>query len=118
MPDTERTTLVADRLAISDLVHAYCQGVDRRDAEGVASLFTEDGTYQETPFAEPMRRRSAIAGYWSRATGSHTSVHFGYELLALDSNQTIAHWWCSFARPPAKASLKLDGIFLLQFDGE
>ena len=43
--DSELITQVADRLAISDLVHAYAQGVDRRDPEGVARLFTEDGTF-------------------------------------------------------------------------
>jgi uncharacterized protein (TIGR02246 family) len=43
--DPDPITLVVDRLAISDLVHAYAQGVDRRDPEGVARLFTEDGTF-------------------------------------------------------------------------
>jgi uncharacterized protein (TIGR02246 family) len=38
-------TYLTDRLAISDLVHAYAQGVDRRDSEGVARLFTEDGSF-------------------------------------------------------------------------
>lgn len=50
---------VADRLAVSDLVHAYAQGVDRRDPEAVAALFTEDATfvaYAEPGAAEPMSR--------------------------------------------------------------
>jgi uncharacterized protein (TIGR02246 family) len=51
VPAPDPLTLVADRLAISDLVHAYCQGVDRRDAEGVADLFAEDGAF--VAFATP-----------------------------------------------------------------
>jgi len=97
---------------------AYGRAWQTRDPEAVVALFAEGGTYRETPFVEPMRGRSAIAAYWSRATGPHINVHFGYEVLALDSNQGIAHWRCWFVRLPAKASLKLDGIFVLQFDGE
>ncbi len=67
MPDPDLLTLVADRLAISDLVHAYAQGVDRRDPDAVARLFTEDGifvAYATPGAAEPTSRsegRAAIA---------------------------------------------------------
>jgi len=39
--DTEHA--VADRTALRDLVDAYALHVDRRDAEAVAALFTDDG---------------------------------------------------------------------------
>jgi hypothetical protein len=65
-----------------------------------------------------MRGRTAIATYWSYATRSHSDVHFGYEVLAGGENYGIAHWWCSFLRPPGTAFIKLDGIFVLEFDGE
>ena len=45
MPELDPLALVVNRLAISDLVHAYCQGVDRLDPDAVARLFTEDGTF-------------------------------------------------------------------------
>ena len=35
--------MVADRVALRDLVDAYARHVDRRDAQSVASLFTVDG---------------------------------------------------------------------------
>ncbi len=109
---------VMSRVAFQSWLDAYGRAWETRDPEAVVALFTESGTYQETPFVEPMRGRAAIAAYWSRATGPHSNVHFGYEVLTLDGNQGIAHWWCSFVRLPGKASLKLDGIFVLQFDGE
>lgn len=102
--------------AFKGWLDAYGHAWETRDPEAAATLFAEDGAYQETPFVEPLRGRRAIASYWSHATGSHTNVHFGYELLALNENHGIAHWWCSFVRPSARASLKLDGIFVLQFD--
>jgi len=96
---------------------AYGRAWEIRDPEAAAALFTEEAIYQETPFVEPMRGRSAIAAYWSRATGSHTNVRFGYEVLTLAEDHGIAHWWCSFLRPPGTAFVKLDGIFVLEFDG-
>jgi len=97
---------------------AYGRAWETRDPEAAAALFTEEASYQETPFVEPMRGRTAIATYWSHATRSHTDVHFGYEVLTGGENYGIAHWWCSFLRPPGTAFIKLDGIFVLEFDGE
>ena len=94
MPDAEPSTLVADRLAISDLVHAYCQGVDRRDAEGVAGLFTEDGTFvaYATPGAtEPTSRsqgRAAITKAIGMARHYRQTTHtVGNHLAAVDGDR-------------------------------
>ncbi len=89
MPEPDPLALVVNRLAISDLVHAYCQGVDRRDAEAVARLFTEDGTF--VAFAEPgateptsrsqgraeITKAIGMARYYERTThtvGNHMAV--------------------------------------------
>jgi uncharacterized protein (TIGR02246 family) len=94
VPDAEPTTLVADRLAISDLVHAYCQGVDRRDAEGVAGLFTEDGTFvaYATPGAsEPTSRsegRAAITKAIGMARHYRLTTHtVGNHLATVDGDR-------------------------------
>jgi uncharacterized protein (TIGR02246 family) len=94
VPDAEPTTLVADRLAISDLVHAYCQGVDRRDAEGVAGLFTEDGTFvaYATPGAnEPTSRsegRAAITKAIGMARHYRQTTHtVGNHLATVDGDR-------------------------------
>ena len=94
MSEPDPLALVVNRLAISDLVHAYCQGVDRRDPEAVARLFTENGTfvaYAEPDATEPTSRsegRAAIAKaigmarYYKRTT--HT---VGNHLAAVDGDQ-------------------------------
>jgi ketosteroid isomerase-like protein len=41
--DPSRLTALEDRAAISHLVNAYAQAVDRRDAAGAAVLFAQDG---------------------------------------------------------------------------
>jgi uncharacterized protein (TIGR02246 family) len=118
VPDSAPRTLVGDRLDISDLVHAYCQGVDRRDAEGVAGLFTEDGTFVAfaTPGAtEPTSRsegRPAItkaigmARYYRQTThtvGNHLAIVAGdrargetrvvaYHVLGDEGAETLMIW--------------------------
>ena len=42
-PQGDTADKVADRAALRDLVDAYALHVDRRDAEAVAALFTDDG---------------------------------------------------------------------------
>ena len=90
---------------------------EERDPEAVGKLFTEDATYQETPFTQPMRGREAIREYWSRvvATGQE-EIRFRHEVLAINEATAIAHWWASFARVSSKARVSLDGIVLLTFD--
>jgi ketosteroid isomerase-like protein len=70
--DPDPVTLVVDRLAISDLVHAYAQRVDRREADAVAQLFTEDGTFvaYATPGAAEPTSRSRGRGEITKAIGT------------------------------------------------
>jgi uncharacterized protein (TIGR02246 family) len=94
-------TLVADRLAISDLVHAYAQGVDRRDPEGVARLFTEDGTFvaYATPGdSEPTSRsegRAEITRAIAMARHYRSTTHtIGNHLAAVDGDHATGETRC------------------------
>jgi len=110
--------LVADRLAIADLVHAYAQGVDRRDPEGVAQLFTPDGTF--VAYATPgdreptsrseghaeITRAIAMARHYRATThtiGSHLAAVEGdratgetrcvaYHVLGDEGDETLLVW--------------------------
>jgi len=64
--------------------------------------FTEDAAYQETPFDEPLRGRSAIFEYWSDVPRSQDRIRFGYEILAVTEDMGIAQWWASFVRIPSQ----------------
>lgn len=99
-------------------LEAYRRAWETRDPQTAASLFAEDGTYQENPFAEPMRGRRAIADYWSHVALTQEQVQFRYEILAVKRALGIARWWASFVRIPSKTQIKLDGIFAVSLDGE
>ncbi len=99
--------------AFESWLDAYGHAWETRDSQAAAALFTEDATYQETPFSTPMRGRSAIHQYWSDATGSQDQIGFGYDVLAVTSDLGIARWWASFADIQSQAQVKLDGIFVI-----
>jgi uncharacterized protein (TIGR02246 family) len=118
VPAADPVTLLADRLAISDLVHAYAQGVDRLDPEAVARLFTEDGIFVAfaTPGAtEPTSRSEGraeitkaigMARYYKRTThtvGNHLATVDGdratgetrmvaYHVLGEEGAETLMVW--------------------------
>jgi hypothetical protein len=88
-------------------LEAYGAAWEARDPEASARLFEEDGTYQVTPFLEPMRGQQAILEYWTQVARTQEDIKFGCEVLALTSEMGIARWWASFVRIPAGALYKV-----------
>ena len=52
---------LADRLAISELIHAYCFHFDNNEPQAVAALFTEDATVDYGPESATIVGADAIA---------------------------------------------------------
>jgi uncharacterized protein (TIGR02246 family) len=54
-------TITEDRDAIRDVVARYCHNIDAGDADGVATLFTDDGMFDPGyPGFDPLEGRDAI----------------------------------------------------------
>src|SRR5260370_7200194 len=70
---------------------SYGQAWQRRNPQAAADLFAEDGTYQVTPFLEPMRGKQAILEYWTNVAQTPLHIHFSYELLAVTPHPAIPH---------------------------
>jgi ketosteroid isomerase-like protein len=108
-----------DQLSLQAWLDAYGRAWETRDSRAVGELFSEDATYQETPFVEPMSGRAAIRQYWEdNVEKSQEQVQFESEILAIVGNLGIARWWTSFVRVASRKRVRLDGIFLLTFDAE
>lgn len=78
--DSSRLTDLEDRVAISELVNAYAQAVDRRDAGGAAALFAHDGelaVWSEPDAAAPstMMGREQIAQALTRLDQYSATFH-------------------------------------------
>jgi SnoaL-like domain len=102
--------------AFDDWLDSYGRAWESRNAQAAAALYAEDGTYQVTPFLEPIRGKQAILDYWTHVAQTQQNIHFGYEILAVTPEHGIAHWWASFVIVPQGLNTKLDGIFLISLD--
>src|SRR5580692_11489664 len=87
---------------------AYGQAWENRNPEAATALFTEDGTYQVTPFLEPVRGRKAIFEYWSEVAHTEENIRFGYEILVAKAELNIARWSASFVIVPQGLQTQLD----------
>jgi hypothetical protein len=105
-------------VAFKSWLDAYGQAWENRNPEAATALFNESGSYQVTPFLEPMRGRKAIFEYWSEVTRTEKEIRFGYEILVVKDERNIARWSASFVRVPPGLQTKLDGIFLISLDDE
>jgi hypothetical protein len=91
---------------------------EARDPQASAALFEQGGTYQVTPFLEPMRGRPAILEYWTGVAATQRDISFGFDVLAVTADVGIARWWASFIRIPPGLQTKLDGIFVITLTSE
>ncbi len=106
------------REAFAAWLREYGRAWETRDAKAAADLYAEDGTYQVTPFVEPMRGRAAILEYWTNVAQTEEHIRFEFEILAVTPEQGIARWRASFVRVPPGLHTKLDGIFVIALDSQ
>jgi ketosteroid isomerase-like protein len=72
----------ADRLAIRELVEAYAQCADRRDAKGQMALFTEDTHFvvfmnaKDPKPSQELRSRAALAPVFDDLNKYAATMHF------------------------------------------
>jgi ketosteroid isomerase-like protein len=108
-----------DEQSLQGWLNAYGRAWETRDPRSVGELFSEDATYQETPFVAPLRGRAAVRQYWEdKVEKSQENVQFESEVLAVAGDHAIAHWRASFVRVKSGKQVRLDGIFLLTFDAD
>jgi hypothetical protein len=84
-----------DLVAFKSWLDGYGQAWENRNPEAAAALFNESGSYQVTPFLEPMRGRKAIFEYWSEVARTEKDIRFGYEILVVKDELNIARWSAS-----------------------
>jgi hypothetical protein len=94
-------TEVADRLAIRELVDAYAQCADRRDAEGQKSLFTENThfvVYMDGQGSEPTQvldGREALTPVFENLNTYQATMHFnGQSTIVLDGDRATGESYC------------------------
>lgn len=97
---------------------AYGAAWEGKDPARVAALFTEDATYQETPYAEPFRGREGISDYWASVTADQADITFEFETLSVSGNTGVAHWSARFRSISGDVPVELNGVFVLEYADE
>ena len=105
-----------DESALKRWLEEYGRAWENRDPEAAAGLYAEHGSYQVTPFVEPLRGREAIRNYWVAVARTEKDIYFWYEILTQSDRFGMAHWRASFEIVPQELKTRLDGIFLIQLD--
>lgn len=104
------------REAFAAWMEGYGQAWQDRDAKTAADLYAENGTYQVTPFVEPMRGRQAIFEYWKHVAQTEENIQFEYEILAVTPEHGIARWCASFVIVPQQLKTRLEGVLVIALD--
>lgn len=104
-----------DENAFSGWLTRYGHAWESGDPLMAADLFTEDATYQETPFDEPMQGRQAIMDYWAEVPITQKEISFSFTPMAVAGDEGIANWRATYIRVSSGAAVTLDGIMLCIF---
>jgi ketosteroid isomerase-like protein len=91
----------ADRLSIRQLIDAYAQCADRRDAKGQMALFATDTVFQvfmDSRSAEPtqtLHGREALAPVFENLNTYQATTHFnGQSILEIEGNTAKGESYC------------------------
>jgi hypothetical protein len=79
---------------IEQFMRGYKAAWEGRDEAQFSALFTPDGIYRNTPFAE-QRGHAQLAQYWQRVK-LQEDVNVTYEILASTPSSGIAHWHTTY----------------------
>ncbi len=106
-----------DKAEVETWLNEYGQAWVKGDPAAVAMLFSDDATYQETPFDVPMRGKDSIKAYWKNgAADAQEDVSFQYQLWAVAGNEAFAQWTADFLRIASGERVDLSGTFRLVFE--
>jgi hypothetical protein len=103
--------------AVSAWLERYGRAWEARDPSAFARLFSRNVRYHWTPFEDAKEGRSGLSEAFETATARQERIAFRASVLAVHPNgPSLAHWQCSFVRPGSEMPVRLDGIFLMEFN--
>jgi limonene-1,2-epoxide hydrolase len=79
---------------IEQFMRGYKAAWEGRDEALFCALFTRDGVYHNTPFAQ-QRGHEQLAQYWQRVK-LQDDIEVSYEILARSEAGGIAHWHVTY----------------------
>jgi uncharacterized protein (TIGR02246 family) len=117
VPPTLRAEDILNTADVERWLALYGRAWETKDPGAAAEIFSENATYQETPFEQVMRGRERIRTYWAEVTGGHVEVSFGADVLVVGDGKAVANWKATILRPSGVRTTT-DGVFVLEFDDD
>ena len=97
-------------------MESYVKASRENNPQASAESFAGNAKYYETPFDEPMIGRDAIYQYWSQGAQRFKDKESSYEIISMEDNLGIARWQSQFTAINSGKRLRLDCLFLVEFD--
>jgi ketosteroid isomerase-like protein len=118
LPDRkERQKPMVQRAAVQQWLDGYVRAWKSYDPQAIGELFSEDATYFESPYGEPLRGRAAIVAYWLQEPDRPGTYDGHYEPIAIEGDIAVTNGRSRyFAEDAATLKDEWDNLFVLRFD--
>jgi ketosteroid isomerase-like protein len=104
-----------DTKKLAEWCDVYKRAWENQDADLFVNLFTDDCTYRETPFTEPIPGH-AFHAFWQDLAKREQDNHIEFEILGRASgNRVILQWEARTTSLATSEHLEGSGIFVLTF---
>lgn len=113
MSDIEATTHALGRT----LVDEFGRGWSKGKVDVLMAVFADDPVFVETPFAEPLRGRDAVRGYWAEVPMNQSEITFTSGEIFAVGPWFSAEFRCIFRRRRTGEWVDARGAMFCETDG-
>ncbi|OHA83808.1 MAG: hypothetical protein A2937_01920 [Candidatus Yonathbacteria bacterium RIFCSPLOWO2_01_FULL_47_33b] len=107
------------RTKVRNALWNYGKAWETQNPNLILSIFTEDATYQEGPFAEPMVGWDAIRAYWEKkVVQEQRDIRFHVENILIEGNVAVVEWIADFVDVVKNEGAHLYEVAFLEFSGD
>lgn len=94
----------------------YGQAWEDKDAKRFSELFANEANYFLSPFENPLTGTLDIETAIEEKYLTQDNIKFNYQIISFAENIGVCKWWCKFIRNSTHNLIKLDGVFICEFD--
>jgi len=103
---------------VREVVDTYIRAWVEQDPELILTIFTEDATYHERVFEDPICGHEAIRSYWqSKVVESQRNIECDILALYVDGVTAIVEWEVRFDDLPQRVRKLMREVAILRFEG-
>lgn len=107
------------KVDVEKIVDVYLRAWTSQDPELACSIFTDNASYREGGFAEPMLGSATIRSYWQKKVveGQH-DISCERLNVYLDANTAIVEWQAEFDDLEDLVRKRIREVAIIEFEGE